>query len=77
MEQLEVDSTMSVEEKETKIRLAFDRARKDIAVVQAKIDCKKEEMAQIEMGTESSEGRASYGAGHGSDTTEMEHGITE
>eukprot|EP00540_Astrosyne_radiata_P013217 CAMPEP_0116843574 /NCGR_PEP_ID=MMETSP0418-20121206/12164_1 /TAXON_ID=1158023 /ORGANISM="Astrosyne radiata, Strain 13vi08-1A" /LENGTH=66 /DNA_ID=CAMNT_0004474343 /DNA_START=528 /DNA_END=728 /DNA_ORIENTATION=- len=39
---------MSTEEKETKIRLAFDRARKDIAVVQAKIECKREEMAVLE-----------------------------
>lgn len=48
MEQLELDSGMATDEKETKIRLAFDRARKDIAVIQAKIEVKKEEMAVLE-----------------------------
>ena len=45
---LEVDNDMPIEEKEQKIRLAFDRARKDIAVIQAKIECKKEEIAVLE-----------------------------
>ena len=49
MAQLEVDDGMSVEEKEGKIRLAFDAARKDIAVIQAKIDCKKEEMTTMQV----------------------------
>lgn len=49
MAQLEVDDGMSVEEKEGKIRLAFDQARKDIAVIQAKIDCKKEEMTTMQV----------------------------
>mmetsp|Transcript_18065 Transcript_18065/g.30796 ORF Transcript_18065/g.30796 Transcript_18065/m.30796 type:complete len:127 (-) Transcript_18065:693-1073(-) len=48
MEQLELDTGMPTEEKEAKIRLAFDRARKDIAVIQAKIECKREEMAVLE-----------------------------
>lgn len=48
MELLEIDNDMPIEEKEQKIRLAFDRARKDIAVVQAKIECKKEEIAVLE-----------------------------
>ena len=48
MEQLELDTGMPMEEKESKIRLAFDNARKDIAVVQAKIECKQEEMAVLE-----------------------------
>jgi hypothetical protein len=48
MEQLELDTGMSTDEKETKIRLAFDGARKDIAVIQAKIEVKKEEMAVLE-----------------------------
>jgi hypothetical protein len=49
MEQLELDTTgMPTEEKETKIRLAFDQARKDIAVICAKIEVKKEEMAVLE-----------------------------
>mmetsp|Transcript_1919 Transcript_1919/g.1182 ORF Transcript_1919/g.1182 Transcript_1919/m.1182 type:complete len:89 (-) Transcript_1919:107-373(-) len=48
MELLEVDNDMPMEEKEQKIRLAFDRARKDIAVVQAKIECKKEEISVLE-----------------------------
>jgi len=48
MESLEVDSDLTIDEKEGRIRLAFDRARKDIAVVQAKIDCKQEEMTILE-----------------------------
>ena len=48
MEQLELDTGMPTEEKEAKIRLAFDRARKDIAVIQAKIECKREEVAVLE-----------------------------
>ncbi len=48
MELLEVDNDMPMEEKEQKIRLAFDRARKDIAVIQAKIECKKEEISILE-----------------------------
>ncbi len=51
MQQLEMDTGMPTEEKEAKIRLAFDTARKDIAVVQAKIECKKEEMSVLEAGT--------------------------
>jgi len=45
MEALEIDNDMSVQEKEQKIRIAFDCARKDIAVTQAKIECKKEELS--------------------------------
>ena len=49
MEQLEIDtSNMSIEEKEKRIRLAFDSARKDIAVIRAKIDCKKDELEVAE-----------------------------
>ena len=48
MEQLEIDTGMPTEEKETKIRAAFDAARKDIAVIQAKIECKKEEMSVLD-----------------------------
>ncbi len=48
MELLEVDNDMPMEEKEQKIRLAFDRARKDIAVISAKIECKKEEITVLE-----------------------------
>ncbi len=48
MELLEVDNNMPMEEKEQKIRLAFDRARKDIAVISAKIECKKEEIVVLE-----------------------------
>lgn len=49
MAQLEVEDGKSVEEKESNIRLAFDAARKDIAVIQAKIDGKKEEMTKTEV----------------------------
>lgn len=48
MEELESTDTMTTEEKEVKIRNAFDQARKDIAVIQAKKECKKEEMAVLE-----------------------------
>lgn len=48
MELLETDNDMPLEEKEAKIRLAFDRARKDVAVIQAKIECKKEELAVLD-----------------------------
>ena len=48
MEQLELDIGMNTDDKETKIRLAFDQARKDIAVIAAKIECKREEMAVLE-----------------------------
>mmetsp|Transcript_22176 Transcript_22176/g.28693 ORF Transcript_22176/g.28693 Transcript_22176/m.28693 type:complete len:131 (-) Transcript_22176:283-675(-) len=48
MEELENDDDLAVAEKEGKIRAAFDAARKDIAVIQAKKECKKEEMAVLE-----------------------------
>jgi hypothetical protein len=54
MDQLELDTGMSTEEKEAKIRLAFDSARKDIAVTQAKIEVKQEEMAVLENESKSS-----------------------
>ena len=46
--EIERDDTMEVPEKESKIRAAFDAARKDIAVIQAKKECKQEEMAVLE-----------------------------
>ena len=48
MEELENDGTLSVAEKESKIRASFDAARKDIAVIAAKKECKKEEMSVLE-----------------------------
>mmetsp|Transcript_22310 Transcript_22310/g.31405 ORF Transcript_22310/g.31405 Transcript_22310/m.31405 type:complete len:129 (+) Transcript_22310:63-449(+) len=48
MEELEAAENMANEEKEAKIRSAFDSARKDIAVIEAKKECKKEEMAVLE-----------------------------
>lgn len=48
MEELESDEGQDASEKEVKIRCVFDAARKDIAVFQAKKDCKKEEMAVLE-----------------------------
>lgn len=59
MEDLESNDNMPVQEKETKIRAAFDAARKDIAVIQAKKECKKEEMAvlEVESGVESGGGK--------------------
>jgi hypothetical protein len=49
MEELESASGMSNEDKEAKIRASFDAARKDIAVIVAKKECKKEEMAVLEV----------------------------
>ena len=49
MEELEASGNdLSVAEKEKKIRSEFDCARKDIAVVQAKVDCKKDEIKALE-----------------------------
>jgi hypothetical protein len=48
MEQLENDDSLAPADKEIKIRAVFDGARKDIAVFQAKKDCKKEEMAVLD-----------------------------
>mmetsp|Transcript_62483 Transcript_62483/g.152116 ORF Transcript_62483/g.152116 Transcript_62483/m.152116 type:complete len:105 (-) Transcript_62483:1276-1590(-) len=48
MEELETASGMSNEDKEAKIRASFDAARKDIAVIAAKKECKKEEVAVLE-----------------------------
>jgi hypothetical protein len=55
MEELETDDSLTVTEKETKIRSAFDAARKDIAVIQAKKECKKEEMAVLDAESEAHE----------------------
>merc|ERR1712038_2088939 len=65
MELLEVDNDMPMEEKEQKIRLAFDRARKDIAVVQAKIECKKEEISVLEAQQKAAakDGNNTFGSG--------------
>lgn len=49
MEELESNDALSVEEKEAKIRAAFDAARKDIAVIRAKKDCKQEEISLLEV----------------------------
>jgi hypothetical protein len=48
MEELEAAEGMSTQDKEAKIRASFDTARKDIAVIQAKKECKKEEMAVLD-----------------------------
>jgi len=48
MEELENDESLAAADKETKIRAVFDAARKDIAVIRAKMDVKKEEMAVLE-----------------------------
>ena len=48
MSELETADDMSAEDKEAKIRNAFDSARKDIAVIEAKKECKKEEMTVLE-----------------------------
>ncbi len=48
MAELETDMAQDAAAKETKIRTVFDAARKDIAVFQAKKDCKNEEMAVLD-----------------------------
>jgi len=48
MEELENDDSAAASDKEAKIRSVFDAARKDIAVIRAKMDCKKEEMAVLD-----------------------------
>lgn len=60
MEDLESNDGLSVQDKESKIRSAFDAARKDIAVIQAKKECKKEEMAVLEAETDAGGGGTSY-----------------
>lgn len=47
MEELEKAEGMSDQDKEAKIRASFDNARKDVAIVQAKKECKKEEIAVL------------------------------
>ena len=48
MEGLETNEELTVSEKEAKIRAAFDAARKDIAVISAKRECKREEMSVLD-----------------------------
>lgn len=55
MAEVESDNTLSTTDKETKIRTSFDGARKDIAVIQAKKECKIEEMAVLEAETAATE----------------------
>lgn len=68
---------MSIEEKETKIRTAFDTARKDIAVIQAKIECKQEEVAVLEAEAAAANNippsSGTITMGHPEDVSEMEH----
>jgi len=77
MEALEVDTTLSVEEKEGRLRLAFDRARKDVASIKIKIGMKYEEMKILEesqnfhnyedsvVSDTSGEGQSNYGQSYG------------
>jgi hypothetical protein len=48
MAELEASESISTADKEAKIRAAFDTARKDIAVIEAKKECKKEEMTVLD-----------------------------
>ena len=50
MEELETDETQDAADKEAKIRGVFDAARKDIAVFEAKKNCKKEEVRTLGVG---------------------------
>eukprot|EP00588_Corethron_pennatum_P014796 CAMPEP_0194278474 /NCGR_PEP_ID=MMETSP0169-20130528/11319_1 /TAXON_ID=218684 /ORGANISM="Corethron pennatum, Strain L29A3" /LENGTH=126 /DNA_ID=CAMNT_0039022673 /DNA_START=196 /DNA_END=576 /DNA_ORIENTATION=- len=54
MEALEDDTSLSVEEKEGRIRLAFDITRRDVAATKVKINLKYEEMATMEADTSAS-----------------------
>uniref|UniRef100_A0A6T6HF09 Tubulin-specific chaperone A n=1 Tax=Craspedostauros australis TaxID=1486917 RepID=A0A6T6HF09_9STRA len=56
MADLESNDAMPTEEKEAKIRQSFDAARKDIAVIQAKKECKKEEVAVLDSAAEGGAG---------------------
>jgi hypothetical protein len=47
MAELETAEDMSADEKEAKVRNSFDSARKDVAVIEAKKECKKEEMSVL------------------------------
>jgi len=60
MEQLEVNTGMPTSEKESKIRQSFDRARKDIAVIQAKIECKKEEVQVLDQQKNNKQPQVAY-----------------
>jgi hypothetical protein len=51
MAELETNETLDAAAKEKQIRAVFDAARKDIAVFQAKKDCKNEEMAVLDAET--------------------------
>jgi hypothetical protein len=51
MVELETAEDMAGEEKEAKIRGSFDSARKDIAMIEAKKEIKKEEMSVLETET--------------------------
>ncbi|KAL7581771.1 hypothetical protein ACA910_022304 [Epithemia clementina (nom. ined.)] len=62
MEELENNDDLAVAEKEAKIRASFDAARKDIAVIQAKKECKNEEMAVLE--AESNVGGSNMGTNY-------------
>jgi hypothetical protein len=48
MQELEENTSLTTEVKESKIRAAFDAARKDIAVIEAKKECKKEEISVLD-----------------------------
>merc|ERR1712076_139347 len=60
MEDLENNDSLEVAEKEAKIRAAFDAARKDIAVIQAKKECKKEEMPVLEAESDAANGEGTF-----------------
>lgn len=52
MERLETEDSLTVADKESQIRASFDAARKDIAVIQAKKECKSEEVTVLEAETD-------------------------
>jgi len=62
MESLETDSQLSMEEKEGSIRLAFDKAREDVAQIKMKIEVKRRELEVVEggNGSDGSVGNSHY-----------------
>merc|ERR1719464_71792 len=54
------DNGMSEQEKEAMIRSAFDNARKDIAIVRAKMECKREEIAVLDATSSSASASTTY-----------------
>lgn len=71
MEELEMNEGLSVSEKEARIRQSFDHARKDIAVISAKKECKKEEMTVLDAEAGAADGVVKTGGKNGNSSAMM------